>query len=144
MTPNFKPIFTITNRITTSLTRIERARGFLEAVAFSEAWVREIGRRALTLEAHHTTHIEGTRLTLERAERLLVGDPVPEADPDDVRELLNYRTAFGFVSEYLEDGGPITERLLCEIHKWLVEGVRGIVVTEGDTHHVLCRLAEPG
>ena len=106
MTINFKPIFTITNRITAGLTRIERARGFLEAAALSEAWVREMGRRALVLEAHHTTHIEGTRLTLEQAERLLEGTPVPEADPDDVRELLNYRKAFVFVSEYLEDGLP--------------------------------------
>jgi hypothetical protein len=31
MTKSFKPIFTITNRITAGLTRIERARGFLEA-----------------------------------------------------------------------------------------------------------------
>jgi hypothetical protein len=36
------------------LTRIERARGFLEAATLSEAWVREMGRRALILEAHHT------------------------------------------------------------------------------------------
>ena len=109
MTKSFKPTFTITNRITAGLTRIERARGFLEAATLSEAWVREMGRRALILEAHHTTHIEGTRLTLEQAERLLEGTPVPEADPDDVRELLNYRNAFEFVSEYLETGGPITE-----------------------------------
>ncbi len=78
----FRPNFTITNRITAGLTRIERARGFLEAAALSDAWVREMGRRALILEAHHTTHIEGTRLTLEQAERLLDGNPVPEADPD--------------------------------------------------------------
>jgi hypothetical protein len=42
MTENFKPIFTITNRITAGLTRIERARGFLEAATLSEAWVREM------------------------------------------------------------------------------------------------------
>jgi Fic family protein len=42
-----------------------------------------------------------------------------------VRELLNYRRAFEFVSKYLEDGGPITEGLVREIHKHLVEGVRG-------------------
>src|SRR4030042_5715763 len=77
----------------------------------AEAWIREMGRRALILEAHHTTHIEGTRLTIEQAERLLAGDQVPEADPDDVRELLNYRRAFEFVSDYLENGGPITEGL---------------------------------
>jgi Fic family protein len=84
-----------------------------------------MGRRALILEAHHTTHIEGTRLTLDQAERLWQGDSVPEADPDDARELLNYRKAFDFVSEYLVSGDPITEGLIREIHKRLVEGVRG-------------------
>jgi len=132
MTKHFKPIFTITNRITAGLTRIERARGFLEAASLSDAWVREMGRRALILEAHHTTHIEGTRLTLEQAERLLDGNPVPEADPDDVRELLNYRKAFDFVSEYLETGGPITEGLVREIHKRLVKGVRGEAAAPGE------------
>ena len=132
MIKDFKPIFTITNRITTGLTRIERARGFLEAATLSEAWVREMGRRALILEAHHTTHIEGTRLTLEQAERLWQGDSVPEADPDDARELLNYRKAFDLVSEYLKSGDPITEGLAREIHKRLVEGVRGGAAAPGE------------
>lgn len=132
MRKGLTPIFTITNRITAGLTRIERARGFLEAAALSEAWVREMSRRALILEAHYTTHIEGTRLTLEQAERLLAGNPVPEADPDDVQELLNYRKAFEFVSEYLENGGPITEGLIREIHKRLVEGVRGGAAAPGE------------
>ena len=60
---------------------------------------------AFLLEAHHTTHIEGTRLTLEDAADLLAGRAVPGADPDDARELLNYRDAFAFVSTYLNDGG---------------------------------------
>jgi Fic family protein len=121
----FSPKITITNGITTALTRIERARGFLEAASLSEAWVRDMGHRALILEAHHTTHIEGTKLTLEQAEQLMEGAAVPEADPDDVRELLNYKRAFEFVSEYLKDEGPITEGLIREIHRRLVEGVRG-------------------
>ena len=133
---SFHPAFTITNRITSGLTIIERARGFLEAATLSEAWLREMGRRALILEAHHTTHIEGTRLTLEQAERLLEGKPVPEADPDDVRELLNYRRAFEFVSEYLEGGGPITEGLVREIHKRLVEGVRGGAAAPGEYRRI--------
>jgi Fic family protein len=136
MTKSFKPVFTITNRITAGLTHIERARGFLEAATLSEAWVREMGRRALVLEAHHTTHIEGTRLTLEQAERLLEGNPVLEADTDDVRELLNYKKAFEFVSEYLEHGGPITESLVREIHKRLVEGVRGGAAAPGEYRRI--------
>jgi len=128
----FNPQFTITNRITAGLTRVERARGFLEAATLSENWVREMGNRALVLEAHHTTHIEGTRLTLDQAERLWKGDSVPEADPDDARELLNYRRAFDFVSEYLASGDPITEGLVREIHKRLVEGVRGGSAAPGE------------
>ncbi|MDP2862057.1 MAG: Fic family protein [Desulfobacterales bacterium] len=132
MIKTLKPVFKITNRITAGLTQIERARGFLEAATLSETWVREMGRCALILEAHHTTHIEGTRLTLEQAEQLLAGKPVPEAHPDDVRELLNYKKAFEFVSEYLEYGGPITEGLVREIHKRLVEGVRGGAANPGE------------
>jgi Fic family protein len=121
----FQPSFHITNRMTAGLTRIERARGFLQAAKLSEDWLARMRSRALLLEAHHTTHIEGTRLTLEQAERLLAGETVAEADPDDVRELLNYRDAFEFVSGYLNDGGPVTEGLIREIHRRLVAGVRG-------------------
>ena len=131
MTGSIDSKFTITNRITAGLTLIERARGFLEAATLSENWVREMGNRALVLEAHHTTHIEGTRLTLEQAERLWRGESVPEADPDDARELLNYRNAFDFVSEYLKSGDPITEGLIREIHKTLVKGVRGGAAAPG-------------
>jgi hypothetical protein len=73
----FHPISTISNPITAGLTRIERVWGFLEAATLSESWVREMGHRALILEAHHTTHIEGTHLTLEQAEQLLTGNSVP-------------------------------------------------------------------
>ena len=128
----FQPRFTITNSITAALTRIERARGFLEAAALSEDWIRMMGDRALVIEAHHTTHIEGTRLTLEESEKLWAGENVPGADPDDIRELLNYRQAFDFVSQYISSGDPITEGLIRVIHKHLVEGVRGEVANPGE------------
>jgi Fic family protein len=133
---SFAPRFTVTHQITAALTRIERARGFLEAAKLSEDWIRRMGERALVLEAHHTTHIEGTRLTLEQSERLLAGETVADADPDDVRELLNYRRAFEFVSTYLGTGGPITEGLVREIHKRLVEGVRGGSAAPGEYRRV--------
>jgi Fic family protein len=133
---SFAPRFSVSNSITSTLTRIERARGFLEAAKLSEDWIRRMGERALVREAHHTTHIEGTQLTLEQSERLLAGGSVPEADPDDVRELLNYRSAFELVSSYLGHGGPITEALLREIHKRLVSGVRGGAALPGEYRNV--------
>ncbi len=120
-----EPKFTITNRMTAAITQIERAQGFLEAARLSEDWVLEMGNQALIKEAHHTTHIEGTRLTLDQAQRLWKGEAVPEAEPDDTRELLNYRVAFEFVSECLDSGDPVTEGMIREIHRRLVTGVRG-------------------
>ena len=121
----FNPKFSITNRMTAAITQIERARGFLEAARLSDDWVRDMGKKALVKEAHYTTHIEGTRLTLDQAERLWNGKTVTEADPEDVRELLNYRKAFELVSDCLDTGDPITEGLIRNIHQKLVEGVRG-------------------
>lgn len=121
----FSPYFTITNSISSALMKIERARGFLEAAKLSEDWISEMQARALVLEAHHTTHIEGTQLTLAQSERLLAGKKVSGVKPDDVRELLNYRSAFEFVDRHVESGDPITEELVREIHKYLVKGVRG-------------------
>ena len=136
MTGGFQPKFTITNRITSGLTMIERARGFLEAAELSDDWIRSMSDRALVLEAHHTTHIEGTQLTLDQAKRLLAGEDVSNVDPGDVRELLNYRRAFDFVSEYLDSGEDITEELILEIHKRLVEGVRGGAATPGEYRNI--------
>ena len=128
----FSPRFTITHAITRGLTRIERARGFLEAAKLSADWIAGMQKRALVLEAHHTTHIEGTRLTLEQSERLLAGRKVPGANPDDARELLNYREAFELVAGYLGSGQPITEGLIREIHRRLVQGVRGNSAAPGE------------
>lgn len=56
MTRGFRPKFTITNRITARLTRIERARGFLEAAKLSENWIREMGNRALVRDTGPYLH----------------------------------------------------------------------------------------
>ena len=132
----FTPRFSITNAITAALTEIERARGFLEAASLSDEWIDSMRSRAFLLEAHHTTHIEGTRLTIEEAAGLLAGDDVPGADPDDTRELLNYRDAFEFVIACLNHGGPITEGLILEIHRHLVSGVRGGSAAPGQYRRV--------
>ena len=134
----FEPRFSITNAITAALTEIERARGFLEAATLTDEWVDAMRSWAFLLEAHHTTHIEGTRLTLEDADDLLAGRAVPGADPDDARELLNYRDAFAFVSAYFNDGrsAAITERLILEIHRRLVAGVRGGSAAPGEYRRV--------
>ena len=99
-----------------ALAAIERVRGFLDAATLSKNWIEQMQNRALILEAHYTTHIEGTQLTLEQSEQLLEGKRISDANPDDVKELLNYRKAFDLVASYLDSGEPVTEGLIREIH----------------------------
>lgn len=128
----FKPKFTITNPMANDLTKIVTVKGFLDAAVLSEDWISEMQDRALVLEAHHTTHIEGTQLTLEQSEQLLKGETPANTNPDDARELVNYRDAFDLVADYLDNESPVTEGLIREIHKRLVKGVRGNSAAPGE------------
>jgi Fic family protein len=128
----FKPRFTITNSLTNDLTKIVTVKGFLEAAVLSKDWISEMQSRALVLEAYHTTHIEGTQLTLEQSERLLKGETPANTNPEDVKELMNYQDAFDLVANYLYEESPITEGVIREIHKRLVKGVRGDSAAPGE------------
>jgi Fic family protein len=119
---SFEPRFAVTDLIAAALTRLDRTRAFVDAAKLSEEWLATTRSRALLLEAYHATRIEGTRLTLEQAELILAGEAVPEVDPEDARELLNYRNASEFVNGYLNGSGPLTEGLIRDMHKRLMDG----------------------
>jgi predicted HTH transcriptional regulator len=135
----FNPKFTITNHITAGLTRIERARGFLEVATLSENWVREMGNRALVLEAHYTTHIEGTRLTLEQAIRRDV--LISEHDLSDRQaKALGYIVENGSLSiqDFEAICPEVNRRTLQRDLKAMLN--KGILVSAGATHHQEYRL----
>ena len=121
----FSPRYTITPTILNRLMEIERARGFLDAANLSSQWIRKMSRNAFLLESHHTTHIEGTQLTLEQSKKILAGKKISGADKEDVKEIKNYRDAFKLVSGYLEKEQTIKESFIKDIHRELVKGVRG-------------------
>lgn len=121
----FKPEFTITPKINKALVEIERVRGFLDAVKLKDEWISDMQKNALILESHHSTHIEGTALTIEQAKSILEGKKVKGVNRDDEKELLNYKRAMDFISKYLGKGDPVTEGIIRELHKITVKGVRG-------------------
>lgn len=121
----FVPSFTITNSISRILSGIDQAKGFLDAAILSENWLNQMRHQALILEAHHSTHIEGTHLTLEQSKMLLEGQEIQNIDPEDERELRNYIRAFDYVEQHIEDNAFITEKMILDIHQRLVVGVRG-------------------
>ena len=125
MKKKFSPKFQITQPILNNLMQIEQSRGFLKAAHLSNQWVKKMSRNALLLETHHTTHIEGTQLTLEQSKKVLAGKQVLSANKQDIKEVTNYRDAFNLVSSYLKTKSSVQESMIKEIHKELVKGVRG-------------------
>jgi len=121
----FNPKFTITPKINKGLVEIERVRGFLDAVKLKDDWIADMQKKALILESHHSTHIEGTALSLEQAKNILEGKKVKGVNRNDEKELLNYKKAMDFISKYLGKGDPVSEGIIRELHKILVKRVRG-------------------
>lgn len=121
----FNPKYTITPKINKALVEIERVRGFLDAVKLKDDWIADMQKKALILESHHSTHIEGTALSLEQAKSILEGGKVKGVNRDDERELLNYKKAMDFISKYLGKDDPVSEGIVRDVHKILVKGVRG-------------------
>jgi Fic family protein len=104
--------------------KIERIRGFLEAIKPRDEFLLDMQKEVLILESHCSTHIEGTNLTLNESRDILEGRPVENVDPEDKQELLNYREALDFICECCKRNVPITERLIKELHKITVRDVR--------------------
>jgi len=122
---SFNPKYTITPRINKALVEIERVRGFLDAIKLKDDWLTDLQKRALILESHHSTHIEGTALSFKQAKDILEGKKVKGVNRDDEKELLNYKKAMDFISKYLGKEDPITEGIIGELHKITVKSVRG-------------------
>ncbi|WP_165401396.1 Fic family protein [Herbihabitans rhizosphaerae] len=76
----------------------------------------------LTREAIASTRIEGTRASL--SDVFKAGQEVQPERPDDVEEVVCYLNASRKGLELIESL-PITQRLIVEVHKVLMSGVRG-------------------
>ena len=75
------------------------------------------------MESTKSSAIEGTGTTMED---IYKSERIEETDPDkllDNREVLNYRDALNHATS--ERDGPINEELLLELHRILLNGVRG-------------------
>lgn len=82
------------------------------------------------IEANKFSRIEGTRTTVEE-DLLDVTDINPEKR-DDWEEVQNYVKATNYGVKRIRDGFPVCTILIREIHKILMNGVRGEQKTPGN------------
>ena len=82
------------------------------------------------IEANKSSRIEGTRTTVEE-DLLDITDINPEKR-DDWEEVQNYVKATNYGVERIKNGFPVCTRLIRELHKILMQGVRGEHKTPGE------------
>ncbi len=93
----YKPSFTITNTILRNIGVIEAAKEVIDHAPLLPYYEKKFQQDALVRTVHHGTHVEGNELSLNQAEKVLMGQDII-ARQRDVQEIINYRN----VMEYLE------------------------------------------
>lgn len=120
----YSPKFIITNEILTNIGIIEAAREVIDNAALVPAYEKKFRDEALIRTVHHGTHIEGNKLNLLQAERILAGQNVVARDRD-IWEVINYRRVMEFISKLKVDSGElkIDEGMIKEVHKLTVNKI---------------------
>lgn len=99
-------------------------------------------RPFITREAVLSSRIEGTQATLGE---ILAADSgaMFKQNPDDLQEVQNYIKALDYGLERLKEL-PLSLRLIKEIHKHLMQGVRGAHATPGEFRRTQNWVGSPG
>jgi Fic family protein len=83
-------------------------------------------------EAVLSSKIEGTQATVEEVLEHEAGEIYDESKNLDIQEILNYRKALILAEEFTTQYGVINLGLILELHKILLDGVRGKNKTPGE------------
>lgn len=99
----------------------------------------------LTKEAVASSKIEGTQATIEEVFKYEAEGKNSEKDAkeQDIREIINYRTAIHSAIELLKNR-PISENFIKKIHSILLDSVRGTNKDRGNFRKIPVFIGKPG
>ncbi|MDR3256616.1 MAG: Fic family protein [Endomicrobium sp.] len=89
-----------------------------------------------TQEAVISSKIEGTQATFSEVYRLEAGEEADKEKEKDVKEIINYRRAITGAQEILKKRPFIHLNMLKELHKILLDGVRGENKARGEFRRI--------
>lgn len=119
----FSPDFKITNKILTSISRIEATEEVIRHAPILPLWEKEFREDAIVRSVHHGTHIEGNQLLIGEAKDVLRGKEVV-ARARDVQEVINYRKVIEIIDqESKKKDKNISEQLLNKLHGVVVDRI---------------------
>ena len=119
----FKPRFSISPKIATSLMRIEAARQAVEDLPMTPAVLATLRQTARLFSTHYSTMIEGNRLTQEAVSRVIEQQSHFPGRERDEKEVLGYYAALERVERLAAANETVTETQIQTLH--------GLVMGEG-------------
>jgi len=119
----FAPQYTITNKILTSIAKIEAAEEVIKNSPLLPLWEKQFKEDAIVRAAHHGTHIEGNKLKKDEAKDILLGKEII-GRPRDIQEIINYRKVIELIDEEAKRKiEKITEPLIKKLHRTIVDKI---------------------
>ena len=136
------PDIDITPRLWTLLSDADRALGRLDAVTQTLPDTNLFILMYVRKEALLSSQIEGTQASLE--DIIQFEENIQEADnPDDIEEVVNYVTALNSGLAQLDEL-PVSVRLIRDVHRKLMQGVRGQNRSPGEIRSIQNWIGRPG
>ena len=119
----FRPNFQRSDLLIEMIARIEVARDRILRAPVVPRWEAQLRREAVARSAHHSTSIEGNRLSLQEVTDLLAGRAVL-AQPRDKQEVLNYAAVLRHIDHhFLGQVRPVSEATILHLHALVVRDV---------------------
>ena len=120
----FYPKYVVTNSILKNIGIIEASKEVITNAPLIPAWEAKFRRDALERTLHHSTHLEGNRLSEEEVRDFLDGKEVL-ARERDIQEVINYRNVLKFIdqisSQFNNLPYTLTLDTILEIHRLTVD-----------------------
>jgi Fic family protein len=130
-------------KLLAALSQADRSLARLAEVGKSFPLPHVVVRPFIRKEAVLSSQIEGTRTTFQELLSFEAGQLSLFRDIEDTREVHNYVQAIDYGLERLETF-PLSIRLIREIHKILMQGVRGEHMTPGEVRRSQNWIGRPG
>jgi Fic family protein len=131
---NFIPLIAEANR------ELARYDGLLQSIPNTETILSPL----TTQEAVLSSKIEGTQASLEEVLEFEAKKNKNIPKYEDIEEVINYRKTLDEASEKIKESLPISLRLIRDMHRRLLQGVRGANSDRGNFRRIQNWIGKPG
>jgi Fic family protein len=141
----WKPVYQLNSAIVRALMDIEAVKAVVEKTPLSPAVQAELRHKARVRSTHYSTRIEGNRLTLKEAEKVIKERKASfHGRQRDVSEVRNYWDALLKVEDWAAKKVELSEELICRLHALVEKGKRAKPTPYRDGRNVIRDSASSG